>query len=428
MRLKAIITLLVVALVYGPLMAAAATRFLDNAASGCGNPSSNYIPSSRSCGSGGVATVYTTMSTALGALTAGDILEIRGGIYSNTIQSTHFTSTGQLGNPITIRRYLTETVTLRVNSCNSSIFFLVNLPNASPHDVTFDGLVLDACGTGPGQDNPGVSVGEGTSNFIFSNIELKNSQGNGYLISGTGHQILGGSVHHNGKGTGYSFSNGIYAGVFINGIIQGVEAYANECQGIRSFQSGNIGTQASGNIIEYNTVHDNGTGKGLDGTAVCGSGGGGISVADNGQTVRYNKVYNNAGQGIQVGGDANPTNHRIFHNSVYANAVGIQVEGGSGNEAINNISVGNTNNWSITSGLSVNLTNRITGTPSVIWTDPANGDLTLKAGSPAIDAGTIIPGYFYSGPLPDQGCCETIGTINLPPSNPQNLRVTQLED
>lgn len=52
-------------------------------------------------------------------------------------------------------------------------------------------------------------------------------------------------------------------------------------------------------------------------------------------------------------------------------------------------------------------TNRTSGTASTLWTDPANDDFSLKAGSAAIDAGTNV-GVAFCGSAPDQGAFETL--------------------
>ena len=53
------------------------------------------------------------------------------------------------------------------------------------------------------------------------------------------------------------------------------------------------------------------------------------------------------------------------------------------------------------------VTNRTTGVATDLWISPSTGDLTLKAGSAAINAGTSI-GEAFCGAAPDQGAFETL--------------------
>jgi hypothetical protein len=60
-----------------------------------------------------------------------------------------------------------------------------------------------------------------------------------------------------------------------------------------------------------------------------------------------------------------------------------------------------------------------------LGTDPqfvnaSSGDFHLQAGSPAIDAGMVIPSLSYNGSAPDLGAFETGAVVLLPP--PARLR------
>ena len=58
-------------------------------------------------------------------------------------------------------------------------------------------------------------------------------------------------------------------------------------------------------------------------------------------------------------------------------------------------------------GALTQVNNRTTGTATDLWTSPGTGNLTLKAGSAAINAGASI-GDAYCGSAPDQGAFETL--------------------
>lgn len=110
------------------------------------------------------------------------------------------------------------------------------------------------------------------------------------------------------------------------------------------------------------------------------------------------------------------TDIQIYNNTVYnlknASAYGIRasvnVQVAGSVIVTNNISIAVLGaSISDESGLvaMVQTTNRTTGTPTALWTSPSTGDLTLKAGSAAIDSGTPM-GLLANGGLPEQGAYE----------------------
>lgn len=146
------------------------------------------------------------------------------------------------------------------------------------------------------------------------------------------------------------------------------------------------------------------------------SGGGGHQI--------YNNVCRNSGEdanfrGININpqlGKTTLTGITIYNNTIYdvkhASAYGIRASANmqtpSGATVKNNIVLPVTGGAiSDASGVSalVLVSNRTSGTASAIFTNPGSGDLTLKAGSVAIDAGTACVGS-YNGASCDQGAYE----------------------
>jgi hypothetical protein len=145
--------------------------------------------------------------------------------------------------------------------------------------------------------------------------------------------------------------------------------------------------------------------------------------------VHHNVVWNlPGGIGINIGTPA--TNDSIYNNTVWkvGNNSGIVNAGSMTNvPTYNNL---------VESGLAGTDIQNNLETSNAGFVDPANGNFQLKAGSPAIDAGRIIPGITdgFSGSAPDIGAYEygvtpwtaganTSGTGTTPLPAPRNLRL-----
>ena len=178
-------------------------------------------------------------------------------------------------------------------------------------------------------------------------------------------------------------------------------------------------------IVRYNLLYD----IGLTSTDTWQQGASGyqcIHVSSGGGRHRiYNNVCMNSGEdpafrAINVNpqfGKTTISDIQIYNNTVYnikhASAYGIRASANAqvaGSVIVkNNISIpvlGTAISDVSGLGAMVQTSNRTTGTATAIWTNPASGDLTLKAGSAAIDAGTSCTNL-YNGSSCDQGAYET---------------------
>jgi hypothetical protein len=104
-------------------------------------------------------------------------------------------------------------------------------------------------------------------------------------------------------------------------------------------------------------------------------------IRDNAQIVANNTYYGKAyGRCIRLEG----SNHRI-QNNIFLNCGGTPIVNNSSGSTVSH--------------------NLMSGTASNIFTDHTKGDFSLKAGSPAINAGTSIPGIVCNSTC-DQGALE----------------------
>jgi hypothetical protein len=170
-----------------------------------------------------------------------------------------------------------------------------------------------------------------------------------------------------------------------------------------------------GTVIAYNLVHD-GVAPYDPSKGYWGSQGIYFDPGSSGFTIHHNVIWNASGKSILILGDpgtlvtnfniynntfASPTavlynvDHYSFRNNIVQqwdcrgyNAPGV----GTGDQVFsNNLEGSGTNNC-----------------PDPLYTNPAAGDFTLRAGSPAIDGGMTIPGITdgHAGTAPDIGAYE----------------------
>jgi hypothetical protein len=246
----------------------------------------------------------------------------------------------------------------------------------------------------------------------IENNEIRNSTI--YCVY-TGHgqynEFINNKIHDCGQ-------QGVYA-TFRDSTFRGNEVYnVGTASGPEKSQVMQMGTSGNmtptGNLIEENRFH-NGPSDCL------------ILYGTSNNIVRRNLVYSCSDSGLKVGsGVGDMDNSDIAHNTFYGNGNGLIIShsGSSGNMIRNNIAVGNIGQQiSICSGCGTETTNLTTGVPTDIWTSPAGGSFTLKAGSAAIDRGTPI-GLPFNGSAPDCGAIEFgAGSDITPPMPPQGLLI-----
>jgi hypothetical protein len=355
---------------------------------------------------------FRSISRGMTFVRAGDVLYIRGGTYSESINSNQQTiPTGSSWSDAPrIAAYPSETVVL-VGAYGQGI----NLAASYIRYVIFDGLVIDG---------GGVSVQAGAHHVRFQNGEIKNAMGQG--VQGgfgggatTNIELINMRIHHNGnpvQGPTYGgrLDHGIY--VAIQGLlIDGCDIYENTGYGIQIYDSS--GGNSSGTVIRNTRVHDN-------------HGDGGVILSYGSNIQFYNNVVYNHLTGVGV--NYNASNVQIYNNTIYNHPNGMGVEigsGASGTNVRNNILYRNGQALADYSG-STTASSNLTTDPK--FADATNGNFTLQSSSPAIDAGvtiSIVTTDFLGAPRPS-GAAYDIGAIEYGsaaamPSAPQNLRLLQ---
>jgi Right handed beta helix region len=204
-----------------------------------------------------------------------------------------------------------------------------------------------------------------------------------------------------------------------NSIFQGNELYHFPSFGFHIFHNGGA---PSNNIIRDNIVHDFADSCGSSCTGGFESRGAGILVAGTGHQIYDNVVYNGT-RAVNIFGAVSGAS--IYNNTIYNMSItGISYDATSNLTIKNNI-VYNPSSGSgdllATGGdtgtvISTNLCNSVAQGCAIVanpqFANAAGADFHLQAGSPAIDAGAVIPGITdgYVGSAPDIGAFEYGGS------------------
>jgi hypothetical protein len=281
---------------------------------------------------GSVSRPFLTINKGISILRAGDVLLIRGGTYKEAINSNTapLVSGSSFSKVITIAAFNGEQVTIQAPAGDAALNVEGNI-----HHTVWKDLILDAVHV-----HFGLRLADGAHHNRFENIEVRNAQGSGILVSqGTGstdfNEFIECRSHNNGSS---ALDHGIYLETS-NNVIEGGEYYNNSGFGIQLYSESsrvnrNVVRQAKaykngmfGILItsgEGNVAHDN---------VVCCNTRGGIEINWGTGTISTsvfnNTIYNNGGEGIAIG--SNNTNFEVRNNTVYQNADGIVDYGNSRN-------------------------------------------------------------------------------------------------
>jgi parallel beta-helix repeat protein len=363
---------------------------------------------------------FRTVKRGVSVLKTGDTLYIRAGTYNEQLSEGSFTASGSSWtSPITVSSFPGETVILRPSTTSGNVAVF---GTGTVSYLIINDLILDGISAGGGGGGSVFYCGRGTHDLRLTNVEIMNGDGNGVLCYGTTHEFRDLKVHHNGRSTQYTNSNGMYM-VTDNTRIIGGEFYENECYGVRFFDS-DTSQSADNNVVTNARIYKNGRSAGFGGTSQCGSGGGGIVLGDTNNMASNNVVFGNY-WGFTT---SYPSAMKLYNNTFYGNQYGVWIADGSNADARNNIVYQNGN--SITNNASGTvLSNNLTSDPK--FNDPARGDFSLRSDSPAIDAGvslsavkTDIRGVARpQGMAYDVGAYEGSSSVTTPPAAPTQLRV-----
>lgn len=390
--MKKLLLAIICALSLLPSLANATTRYVDSTAGAC---TGNYSIASRNC-TGSDGNSYANTTTGLAATASGDTLYIRTGTYTANILDT--IPGGTVSGRTTISNYNSEIVTIRPAGSTFVIYML------GRQYVTIHGLILD----GVNVSVDAIKVDTGSHNLIIEDCEIKNASHNiGVNIQGLSNNgiIRRNLIHDNAlSAPSPDFGHGIYLQKGTGWLIEKNRLYHNGAYGLQIYPDN------QGTTVRRNIIYDNG----VITTPVSN-----VVLANTGHIFEYNVIYNNAitdnqyGLRIQFGSTA-PANTIVRHNTLYnAGTTGIYVaSNATGIKLQNNLIIGSTTPIDNLGTNTTQTTNRTSGTAATIFTNTATFDLSLKAGSAAINSGTDLglPFNTFTGKtLPDQGAFETFG-------------------
>jgi hypothetical protein len=329
-----------------------------------------------------------SINNALGCLSAGDTLQVRGGYYSEFI--SRVPSGTSWGNVVRIKAYNSETVWLNPSGSPYVVYLARN-----EQYIEFDGLNLDNRNLQGGAIRIESWANGNPHHIRFKNAEIvggPNGIANEFLngpqaISATASVpgLIGGNEFINLTIHGGGDSGDFYYGFYINSpdnLIDGCNIYDVAGAGIQIYSS--YGTESNGNVIRNNTIHD--ITRSGDWRAW------GVIVANGNGNTLYNNViygiglagYGNAGISLQAG-----TNTNVYNNTLYGSvAGGIYVGQVSQARVINNIIYRNSGGNYINYGSGTQESNNMTSDPGFL--NAAGGDFRLRSGAAAIDQGVYL--------------------------------------
>jgi hypothetical protein len=365
-------------------------------------------PSGNDNGSGTADSPWATLQHAADSVQAGDTVIVRAGTYAGFVLGWNFPQNGTPDAPITFRA---DPGTI-INARNSVTADGINLEGTSY--IVIDGFTINnATGT-----ISRAGIRSVTNNHVTIRNNNVDSAGLWGIFTGFSDDLL---IENNVTSRSIN-QHGIY--VSNSGdrpIIRGNVVWGNRDSGIQLNADVSQGGDGiiSNALVESNIIHDNGIG------------GGSAINADGVQNsvFRNNLLYDNHASGISlfmIDGAAGSINNVVANNTIVLASDGrwaLNIQNGStGNTVFNNIIYNLSSHGSIdisadslpgftsdynvvmdrftlndgASTLSLGQWRAQTGqdqhslisTPAALFVDPANNDYRLKAGSPAINAGT----------------------------------------
>lgn len=359
-----------------------------------------------------------TIAAGLAKLAAGDTLYLRGGTYTEQINSQNqvIRSGTSWANPTTIGAYPGEIVVL--NHSQGSLLLNSYNTTFNPGDLQyliFANLIFDPQNSGAsalGFLSPYLGdSGPHVHHVRLLNCEIRNAgqpaapplgNNGASAFGGYNYEFVGGSCH---DGPGYCF--------YINGanhLFDGMEFYNLGAYAVHANESD--GSKTIDNMTIRNTRMHNVGGAFSAGITLV------AANAVNNAQVYNNLLYNNPNEGIQI--SSNNRNALVANNTVYANTgVGIHIfdNGGgvpTGTIIRNNIVYANGSSITVGGGISVTQDHNLTTDPAVV--NAGGGDYHLQSGSAARDAGTTVPAVATDkdGLTRPQGFAYAIGAYEFP--------------
>lgn len=416
MRTRIILTGLVGLLWVGMLYGQSVVTYYVNASTGNNGNSCTQAQNP--------ATPKQTIPSGVGCLSGGDTLIVAAGTYTNQQITDPPVGTPSAytiikGDPTGARPVISNngSTSFRGFYCEVTASYACTYIRMEYFDVT--GAYNSVKGAGDatnGYPHHLQFVNNKFHDTVSTNMEFNTSDGTAAI--GGDHYIAGNEFYRTGVGTpGYAPGHNTIYNPGSRTIIER-NTFHNLANAIGIWHSGKYLYDV---IVRFNTFYDLGL-LSVDTWQQGNASISGIHVSSSGgRHLIYNNVFYHSGEDgifdyIRINPQFGKTTllpMEIYNNTLYetlhASAEAIRATSNTQTAGVvlvkNNIAL-TTNGIVDQSGLSAMVTanNRTTGTPSDIWTDPTTYDLTLKAGSAAINAGTNVNLPFCT--TPDQGAFE----------------------
>ncbi|MFI5952664.1 right-handed parallel beta-helix repeat-containing protein [Cryptosporangium sp. NPDC051539] len=321
-------------------------------------------------------------------------------------------------NGLTLRAKAGQTVTIdgqdTLPSTSSSTRGLITADDRQR--VTLSGLTVK------NSRRHGIYAGQ-ASDLTIRNSEIAGSSDGGILIGdGSGARIECNRIHGNnsaaaGGDIGAAANEALTLFNFSDFTITNNDVYDNDEEGIDVKNGTRDGT-----ITRNDVYRNNGPNIYVDGASdvkisanriydARGSSKAGIGLAvESGGTASNVDIYNNVIWGNPGGGVdfwiGSYSDVQVFFNTIYANGrAAIRVTSGSVSGSVARDNIAYENSLSSISGFT--LQRNVTANP--LFVDAASGDVRLRAGSPAIDAGSNAPATDFAGSARPVGRGPDIG-------------------
>jgi hypothetical protein len=386
-----------------------------------------------------ISTPKQSLNNAVGCLSAGDTLLVRGGTYAESLLnppmgSLNIPSGSSWSSATRIAAFPGETVWLHP----SSGVFVIYLSGTTSY-VEFDGINVDGDDVSSNPIKLESYDGSHDPHHIrFANAEIV-GESDTVITPETRVNILVVGIISNAQG-GNEFINlkihrarsyyiaGGSLGLYVqtsNNLVDGCEFYDFRFAGMQIYNG--YGNKANNNVIRNSRFHDP--------TRIAGQPHIGYLIYSTNSNTRFynNIVYNIQSDGANTKGVefGDASNVQLYNNTFYNIAgTGISVQGSS-NVIKNNIAYQNATNYADNGGGTIGSNNMIDGTnPSCA--NPGGGDFRLQSNSRAIDAGAFLTFVttYIEGPSRPQGQALDLGayefnTSSSPtqPAPPTNVRI-----